>query len=74
MLEPRAIGIAELCQLPLAECASRLTHPPPLGLFRPLDRLFVLVAAADLRLNDAADDDDARALDEHSEERAHERL
>ena len=28
----------------------------------------------DLRLEDAADDDDARALDEHGEERAHERL
>ena len=55
-------------------CASRLTHPPPLGLLGPLHGLLLLLAAEHVLLEDAADDDDARALDEHGEERAHERL
>mmetsp|Transcript_31630 Transcript_31630/g.74701 ORF Transcript_31630/g.74701 Transcript_31630/m.74701 type:complete len:246 (-) Transcript_31630:160-897(-) len=60
--------------MPGAERASRLAHPPPLGLFGLFYRLLLLLAAADRRLDDAADDDDARPLDEHGEECAHQRL
>ena len=69
-----AAGAAPAEHKAVRGCASRLTHPPPLGLLGPLHGFLLLLAPEDVLLEDAADDDDARALDEHSEERAHERL